>query len=143
MKRRMIAVAAIPAFLVLSVCSAAFARSQEDDATKNDIINELNLTQQQQDLVQKQRQQQRERARRAQEEMQRYRSDLRKEIETDTPDRQKIANITAGMKRISGERIDERVEGILSMKEALTPEQFKKLNERMNTDRHSKRGVRQ
>ena len=57
------------------------------------------------------------------------RLELKQELEKPAVDTNKINTLIADIKTLMGEQLDFRVNNILAMKQILTPEQFKKLQD--------------
>lgn len=93
----------------------------------DNIVQELNLTPEQQELIQKQREEHRNKKRLALQKLKTKRLELRQELEKQEIDKKKIDSLVAEIKPLLGKLLDLRVKSILAMKEILTPEQFKKL----------------
>jgi Spy/CpxP family protein refolding chaperone len=142
------AAAAILVLFFTSTASAQwFGRNGEkgqkpDEGGFENIARELNLTESQKQQMAQQRTKEKEQGRVLREEMKAVRDELTKELDKDKPDRVRISSIISQMKELIGRRIEQRVEGILSMKQVLTPEQFKKLNEKTKRFERPKRGGR-
>ncbi|MDD5557392.1 MAG: periplasmic heavy metal sensor [bacterium] len=71
----------------------------------------------------------------------RYR-DLQEELDKQDTDKEKVAGIVADLKTLEAQRIDQRVRGIMQMKETLTPEQFQKLHTLRDEERAKGRRMR-
>ncbi len=63
--------------------------------------------------------------------MREKRKELRKELEKKHSDEKKIRKIANALKKIQGRMIDNRIDGILTVKAILSPAQFKKFNEKI------------
>ncbi len=99
------------------------------------ISGELNLTPAQQEQIASQRSAQKEETARLREAMSAKRNELRRELEKDNPDTEKISAIIHETKELMGKRLQQRADGILALRSILTPEQFKALNEKMKRSR--------
>jgi len=93
-------------------------------------IQELNLTPQQQERIAAQKKKEKEDSGKNRIRMKELRDQLRVELDKPSVDKAGINALTAEMKMLAGKRIEKKVEGILALKEILTPEQFKALNEK-------------
>jgi Spy/CpxP family protein refolding chaperone len=102
-------------------------------------IKELNLTPQQQERIAAQKKKEKEDSVENRARMKELRDQLRVELDKPSVDKARIHSLTSGMKVLAGKRIEKKVEGILALKEILTPEQFKALNEERIQAESSKR----
>ena len=93
----------------------------------DEISKELNLTPQQQQQITQRRAKEKQQAQDFVQKLQACRQSLNQELEKDAPDRAKVSALAAEMKELIGSRVQSRIEGILALKEILTPEQFKAL----------------
>lgn len=91
------------------------------------MAEELNLTPEQREKFKALRKDQGAAMKKLRESIRAKREELRVEMDNEKTDKAKIDGITADLKKLEGERVDQEVKGILQMKETLTPEQFKKL----------------
>ncbi len=97
----------------------------------NKLAKELGLTPEQQQQIKKQHNQQKEKGKALRNEIRQKRLALKEELEKQDIDKRKIYLLIAEIEGLMGDQLEQRVEGILAMREILTPEQFKKLeNER-------------
>jgi Spy/CpxP family protein refolding chaperone len=97
----------------------------------DDLINELNLTSQQQAQIKKQRNEHFEKNRGASDELRQKRLKLKQELEKETPDTQIIGTLVADINALTARKLEDRVESILSIKQVLTPQQYKALQEKI------------
>lgn len=91
-------------------------------------LKKLNLTAEQRSKLNTQRAAQRDAMKAIRQSIASKRRELRAEIDKETTDRARIDSIAAELKNLECRRIDQRIKGILQMKELLTPEQFKQLH---------------
>ena len=140
---------AAAAILVLSFASTASAQWFGRDGKKgqksneggfDNIAKELNLTESQKQQMAQQRSKEKEQGQVLREKMKAARDELTKELDKEKPDMAKIRSLISEMKELIGSRIEQRVDGIISMKQVLTPEQFKKLNEKTKRFERPTRG---
>ncbi|MDD5347097.1 MAG: Spy/CpxP family protein refolding chaperone [Candidatus Omnitrophica bacterium] len=96
------------------------------------VFKELNLTPEQQQKLFGQRSFQEKQRAVLREKMSVLRKEMTAELNKEKTDRKRLKVLVDRMKVLMGERIQHRVESILALKDILTPEQFKKLNEKMN-----------
>ena len=94
------------------------------------ISEELGLTPEQQELIKKQRAEFMEKNKDLGKRFRSKRVELKKELEKPKVDKATVDKIIADLKELTGEKLQNRVDKILSMKQILTPEQFDKLSEK-------------
>jgi len=97
---------------------------------RKDISKTLNLTPEQKEQIQQQRSMNKQKWAELRDKMREKRLELKGELEKPDTDRNKINAIIAEIKTLTGEQLELRVNNILATKQILTPEQFKKLQER-------------
>ena len=96
---------------------------------KEKFIKELGLTPEQEEQIKALRSGQKEKRGELWVKIQAKRLELKEELEKPTTDRARIDSIVTELKALMAEKLDQRVEGILSMKKILTPEQYEKFKE--------------
>ncbi|MBN2097349.1 MAG: periplasmic heavy metal sensor [Candidatus Omnitrophica bacterium] len=96
----------------------------------DNLSEELNLSPQQQEQLQNQRNEQRKNARALRESLRSKQKQLRKELDQQDIDRAKIDSLMTEINSLNKEQLSQRVQGILSMRQILSSEQFKKLQEK-------------
>jgi Spy/CpxP family protein refolding chaperone len=138
--------------LVLCFNSMALAQSQGRELGKRGvarqenfdaIFKELNLSPQQEQKISDQRNQEKEQSQALRQKMAEVRSQLKQELDQPVPDKVKVYSLIADMKELIGKRMEQRVERIFSLKEILTPKQFKLLNQKMGQFNFKKEGGRE
>ena len=97
---------------------------------RQSIVKELNLSEEQQRQVKRQRQKHMQAAKEVHKTLRAKKKELRIELEKTDVDTSKINAISSEIKSLFSKQTDLRIEGILSMKHILTPEQFQKLKEK-------------
>jgi Spy/CpxP family protein refolding chaperone len=97
----------------------------------DNLINGLNLTPQQQAQIKKQRNEHFEKSRGVSDELRQKRLKLKQELEKETPARQAINTLVADINALTARKLEDRVDSILSIKEVLTPQQYKALQEKI------------
>ncbi|MFA6218092.1 MAG: hypothetical protein WDL87_10630 [Candidatus Omnitrophota bacterium] len=102
-------------------------------------IKELNLTPQQQEQIAAQKKKEKEASGENRARMKELRDQLRVELDKPTVDKARIHLLISEMKVLAGKRIENKVEGILALKEILSSEQFKALNEKTLQAEYPKR----
>ncbi len=68
------------------------------------------------------------------------REELKQELEKPNIDRAKVGTIINDLKNLTGEKLESRIDKIISMKSTLTPEQFEKLQAKMKQKQHAHPG---
>jgi len=108
----------------------------------NDLIKELDLTPEQQEQIKRQQSEHRQKNEELRGRLLAKRLELKQELEKQTINKKRIDTIAAEIKILVGEQLEQRVEGVLSMKEILTPEQFKKFQQKVRSSIRDRRGSR-
>jgi Spy/CpxP family protein refolding chaperone len=124
------------AILMVSLTSIASAIPPYADisakgniSAKGEVFSELNLTAQQQDKIKSQKEENKQKTDLLKEQMRVKRLELKNEIVNANADTNKIKSLSNDIKNILGQLVDLRVDGILFLKQTLTPEQFAKFQE--------------
>jgi len=89
------------------------------------------LTPEQEEQIKSFKSGQREATKALKEEIRSKRTELRTELEKVDTDRAKVDSIVAKIKDLMGQKLDGMVEGVLLMKETLTPEQYEKFRNKI------------
>ncbi len=105
--------------------------SEHREKMMNKLAEELNLTPEQQQQIKKQRNQQKEKSKALRDELREKRFELKEELEKQDINKRKIYLLIAEIEGLTGDQLEQRVEGVLAMREILTPEQLEKFNEKM------------
>lgn len=108
-------------------------------AVKEDMLKDLNLTPEQREQLKAHREANRQAMNALRDELKAKRAELRQEISRAETDMAKLEQIKAAMKDLSGRQVDQRIDSVLSLKKILTPEQFQKMNAKME-EGHTWRG---
>lgn len=117
--------------LVSAQSSQGFSeRSKEKRQKIESIMQELNLTPQQKAQIESQRNEQREQNKQLRTLLSEKRKELKQELEKAVSDRAQIERIAEELKEIQSQRLDQRINSILKMKEILTPEQYEKFRQK-------------
>jgi len=106
-------------------------RGEKKRTEVENFIKELRLTPEQQDKIKAEREKSRQEQRALRKDISSKREELAKEIERTDLDKAKIDSLVADLKQLAGDVIEQRVESIFFMREYLTPEQFKKFQEKV------------
>ena len=142
MKFKQILISAVVTLMVFSSGAAyawpAYGQGQEKDGKRawekmeekrEKFIKELGLTPEQEEQIKNLRKEKKEKRGELWIKIQAQRLELKEELEKPTTDRARIDSIVTELKALMAEKLDQRVEGILSMKKILTPEQYEKFKE--------------
>ncbi|MBP7056366.1 MAG: Spy/CpxP family protein refolding chaperone [Candidatus Omnitrophica bacterium] len=114
-------------------------RPVAENADKEGPFKDLSLTPEQRDKIKAHREEGKSKAKEMHDQMRAKKEELKAEMGKPVTDRAKIDAIAADMKSLSARMIDQRIDRILSLKEILTPEQFQKVNAKME-EKMKKRG---
>lgn len=109
-----------------------------EDHMFNDLTQALNLTPEQQEKLLAKRQAQQTSTAELREKIRAARQAMKQEFEKETPDRAALERMNEEIKGYVCKTMDLRFEGMITTKEVLTPEQFKKMGEIMEAQ-HAKR----
>lgn len=136
MKFKKIFVAVVAAVLIsLGLSAPVGAEGNNQNApisekrAKKDFLETLNLSVEQKELIKKDRAKSKQNWAELREKLGAKRSELKQELEKPSVDMNKINAIITETKTLTGKMLELRVNNILTMKQILTPEQFKKLQE--------------
>lgn len=133
----------LAAVLILS-SSAAYAYHPDDkdgrreemrkkhEQVMDNLIQELGLSRQQQNEINKQRQEHKAAREGLREKIQARRELLKEELQKDTVDRGKVYTLVDQITQLKGQMYRLKVDGILGMRDILTPEQYKDFKTRMD-----------
>lgn len=113
------------------------AMRHREERMKN-LNKELELTAEQQGQIKKQRNEQRKKNKQLGDKLRVKKTQLREELEKQDIDKSKVSGLVAEIKTLLGNQLEQRVENVLSMKEMLTPEQFKKLQEKRTENKRNR-----
>jgi len=105
-------------------------KDQKGQETPGTMTKELKLSPKQEQQITEQRNKQRQQAEELGQKLKASRDELSSELNKDVPNKSKVQVLVSEIKEIMGKRIEQRVERILLLKEILTPEQFRQLNEK-------------
>ena len=127
---------ALASMVSLALITPAFAElngqdteTQHKHAEKQDFMQKLNLSPEQKSQITKQQDMNKEKENELRDKMHAKRLELKQELEKSEVDTNKINAIVTDIKTLMGGQLDLRVNSILAMKQILTPEQFKKLQD--------------
>ncbi|UCC95273.1 MAG: periplasmic heavy metal sensor [Candidatus Omnitrophota bacterium] len=144
---------AVGILALLSVPSVTYAQSFEGGQEKQDrreyrgrkdtLFQDLGLSLQQQEEMRRHRQEHHERAKDLHRILRDTRKKLGDELDKAGSDEATINSLVAEMKELEAQMIDSRVQGVLEIKEILTPEQFQTFQEKTKKMREKKGHRRQ
>ena len=127
---------ALASIVSLALITPAFAEwnsqnteMQHKHAGNQDFMKKLNLSPEQKSQITKQQDMNKEKENELRDKMHAKRLELKQELEKSEVDTNKVNAIIVDIKTLTGEQLDLRVNSILAMKQILTPEQFKKLQD--------------
>lgn len=146
MKKRMIVVIAL-VIMALSAAGTVFASSdcQREGANKDHkgrmeaLVKELNLTADQQRQLEESRTAYRQQAGELRGKIKEKRGALKTALSKPGVTKEGVEPIVAEIKTLQAQMVDQRVDGILSVKKILTPEQFEKMQQKMDKKEKSGR----
>jgi Spy/CpxP family protein refolding chaperone len=95
-------------------------------AREDALYKKLNLTEDQKRALEINKTRDRERMKALFQQVKDKRAMMRQEIQSDTLNMDKVNQLNAEMKNLEAQILDQRLQGILSVRKILTPEQFKK-----------------
>jgi Spy/CpxP family protein refolding chaperone len=114
-------------------------REKDWEAKFNEIVRELNLTPEQKQSMTRQRAQEKTQSQELRQKTRAVREQITQELNKDITDTATVNPLVAQLKELTGQRIEQQIQGIMSLKKILTPEQFKKLNEKRQKDEKNHR----
>jgi Spy/CpxP family protein refolding chaperone len=141
----------VVAAMIFVFTSMACAQLPEGDHAKmgknweerfNKTIQELNLTPAQQQAITQQRAQERAQSQELRQKIKSVRDEITRELDKETTDTVKVNALVAQMKELTGNRIEQQIQGIMALKKILSPAQFKALNEKRGQNEKHKGGKR-
>ncbi|HNQ51089.1 MAG TPA: periplasmic heavy metal sensor [Candidatus Omnitrophota bacterium] len=118
-------------------------REQKWNARFAGISAELGLSAEQQQAMASQHSQERKQSYELRQKTKAVRLQITEELNKEKTDTAKVNALVAELKALTGQRIDQQIQGIMELKKILTPEQFNALNEKRRQDgSRRKRGGR-
>ena len=124
-------------------CGISYAQMGEKEAQPyrkkaEEVFNKLGLSAQQEAQVKEARKINREIAKKLFQELREKRKELAVELDKTRSDPQKIKVLVYALKDVQGRLIEQRVEGILKLKEILSPEQYRTFSDSLKKMRQEK-----
>ncbi|UCG35272.1 MAG: periplasmic heavy metal sensor [Candidatus Omnitrophota bacterium] len=104
------------------------------------FIEKLGLNEEQQEKLLEQRRQQHAEGKELAEQLKAQRKLLREEFDKLVPDPKALKKISAEIKKVEGQMLDLRINGILATKEILTPQQYQQMKELREEYRQKPKG---
>ncbi len=99
------------------------------------VIEDLGLTQEQQESMKTYRSQNQERIKGLHEKLRQAHQALKAELEKEKSSNKVIKDIATSLNNVQAEMVDNRIDSVLKMKEVLSPEQFKQFTEKIEEHR--------
>jgi len=109
--------------------------TERQEEKMDNLMSGLDLTQAQKEQIARRRDAQNEKRKGLMEKLRASRKELKEKLEKYDSEKSGIYKTVGEINEIQGTLLEQRVEDILSIKEILTPLQFKELNEKMNKRR--------
>jgi len=103
-----------------------------DQVDVDKLTKDLNITAEQKGKLDSEKRRHREKMKSLQKALRSKRSKLTEELDKPLSDSATITSLSAEMKKMISEMIDERLDSIMKIKEILTPEQYKQFVEKKN-----------
>jgi Spy/CpxP family protein refolding chaperone len=113
------------------------AREKDREARFNEIVKELNLTPEQKQAMTQQRSEERSRSGELRQKIRSLRDQITKELDKEVSDKAALDLLVGQLKELTAQRIEHQIGEIIALKQILTPDQFKKLNEMREKDKKS------
>ena len=137
--------AAILTLAAWMLCGNALAAEEAKQATAPDaksakhdwegkrdaFFDELKITPEQRQKLKAHREANKEKMKAVRSELKAKHDELRNLLKEPTVDKAKLEAVRADIRNLTGKMVDQRIESMLMLKEILTPEQFTKMNEKM------------
>ncbi|MFC1621254.1 Spy/CpxP family protein refolding chaperone [Candidatus Omnitrophota bacterium] len=151
MKFKGIVISAVVALVVFSsvaayawpACCSGQEKGKERGGKKmGKFVKELGLTPEQEEKIKTLKTEQRETKKQLAEEIKSKKAELGEELEKPTTDRAKIDSIVKELGTLMEDKLEQRVECVLSMREVFTPEQYEKFKEKKEHFKGKKDGWR-
>lgn len=95
------------------------------------FFKDLNLSREQRLKLMEMRRGNQGKIRSMREELQTRIKELRSELKNPSSDNSRISSLTGEIKNLMGQLLDQRVQGVLQLKQILTPEQFSKFQDKI------------
>ena len=131
--------------VVLTVSGAAYAMQKDGykhygDEQKRDVFKALNLTQEQQKNLEENRNAQREEMKKLRAAMKEKQTQLQQALKDPSTDRVSVEPIVNEIKSLQAQSIELRVNGILAVKNILTPQQYAEFQQIMDKRKEGRKG---
>ncbi len=151
MKTKNLQIVAVASLLVLACAGQASAwswRGRSPDKARQDykrgdkhewMVEQLGLTEDQQEKMREHRRAQEEQQKALREATKAKHKELAEELQKTEMNEGRIRQLADQLKDLSGQKIDARINGILTMRDILTPEQFAQFREKVKEFRGKRR----
>lgn len=96
----------------------------------DNMVEELGLSGEQQEQLRQQKETRRQEHQELREALREAQEALKEELSREDIDQSKLDSIAGGLKQLNNRMVDDRIEGILKMREILTPDQYRKFQEK-------------
>lgn len=106
------------------------------------IMDEIGLAEEQKAEIKEMHKARKAEGKEIQTKMKEARTQLKAELDKETPDTAAIKNLTTEITALYGQKVESRVEGVLEMKTVLTSEQYAALQEKMKNKKGARKGRR-
>lgn len=134
---------AVPAYAYEGCYMGEKGGKQYNKGEKFDKLSEeLGLSAEQKELLKKDREATFAKMKELREKIQAARKELKAELDKETLDTARVNGLVAQLKDLMGQQIQARVDKVMSMKNILTPEQFKKMQQLIEEKKHEFKGRR-
>lgn len=121
--------------------SVTKGRKGYERSAKKELIQELGLSEEQEKQLAEYRKQNLETKKQIMENMKNFRIQLRKELTKPVSDTKEIERLKTEIKNAHNQMVDDQVNSILQMKQVLTPEQFKKFQDKIKERQEKMREI--
>jgi len=139
-KRLVIALAIVFFATSLAYAQVPGGAKQHNDKQRESILKELNLTSEQQQKLEENRKAQREDMTKLQQAIKEKHAKLQEELKNPAITRSTVEPLVNEIKSLQAQLIDHRINGIFTVKEILTQEQFVKFNQIMEKQMKDRKG---
>ena len=103
------------------------------------MMNDLNLTPAQQERLLQQRKQQHEQSKRLRDQLREKQDALNVELRKAQTDPAQLNRLTEEIKRLQGTLLENRVDGVMELKQTLSPEQYQAFQKKVQEHRKQRR----
>ncbi|MFH1379136.1 MAG: Spy/CpxP family protein refolding chaperone [bacterium] len=115
---------------------------RKKDGMREKFIKKLDLSPEQQEQMKKQREAHRAQRKEINRKMKDLQDQLKTELNKEQVNSARVDGIASEMKGLQSSLVDQRIEAVLSMKNILTPEQYKKMQELKEKKKQGKKDIK-